>query len=309
MKISHGKRHPRVVRRPGSKMYRIEQHLIPLTRVMRGTPSTFALHLSSILGFVVDRQDVWKVLNSRNFTKKVASIVPGLADPNERAMFIRQLRVIWFRAEQMIFVDEKKFKNGELMKKVGQYGYALVGQRLPKSTVAAFLALAPVMHHTVEVVAATAYMPYNPRVLRDGRTGDVGHVSFALQNKKLDFPNIIRWIRYALCPILTPYPGPRSIVLFDNRPEHRSHQLFIEYLINRRGAYCLWNPPQSPDLNPQEKMWDVTQSSAKRRMHELAAGMHGAQRPFGLGDLIFCLQEARLSLRAFYKLLNDDPNA
>ena len=107
-------------------------------------------------------------------------------------------------------------------------------------------------------------------------------LSFAIAHKKLTILNILHWIEQDLCPHLGPYPGPRSVVVFDNMPQHRSHQLRIEQAVNRRGAYVFWNPPNSPDLNPIEKLWDIGLAHSKRRMFELACGAYGAPRKFGM---------------------------
>jgi hypothetical protein len=89
-------------------------------------------------------------------------------------------------------------------------------------------------------------------------------------------------------------------------PQHRRYQRLITSAINRRSAYVLWNPPQSPDLNPIEKFWDVCLAKITGRMYELLAGLHGAPRKLGIGDLIVCLRnQARLSVSAFEAILHD----
>jgi hypothetical protein len=65
----------------------------------------------------------------------------------------------------------------------------------------------------------------------------------------------------------------------------------------------IWNPPNSPDLNPLEKLWDIVMTKGKLRMFELACGMHGASRKFGSGDLVVCLRHARLTSKAYTDIL------
>ena len=108
-------------------------------------------------------------------------------------------------------------------------------------------------------------------------------------------------------------------------PQHRSYQIQIEevsqtavssvyhalsrlsllivQIINARGAYVLWNPPNSPDYNPIEKLWDISLSAISRRIHDLISGNLGRVRAFGQGDLAVCLRNSRMSLHAFYCLL------
>ncbi len=62
-------------------------------------------------------------------------------------------------------------------------------------------------------------------------------------------------------------------------------------------------PTAEPDKNPLEKGWDVTLTASRRRMLELAAGVHGASRRFGKADLVYCLKNMRLSLQAFHDIL------
>lgn len=59
----------------------------------------------------------------------------------------------------------------------------------------------------------------------DGETtGTVGLVRYALQREKFCGEDIARWFENELAPVLTPFPGPRSVVIADNMPEHRSHE-------------------------------------------------------------------------------------
>lgn len=55
-----------------------------------------------------------------------------------------------------------------------------------------------------------------------------------------------------LVPHLSRYPGPRSIVIFDNAPTHNVSN--IKNIINSMGAIPIFLPAYSCDLNPIE-MW------------------------------------------------------
>ena len=113
-------------------------------------------------------------------------------------------------------------------------------QLLTRSTRASVGELAPIIAGTIEVVGAISYDPQRARLLRDGKTmGGVCMLSFSMVPKKLTIGEILDWIEQDLCPHLGPYPGPRSIVLFDNMPQHRSNQLRIEAAINARGAHVI----------------------------------------------------------------------
>ncbi len=128
-----------------------------------------------------------------------------------------------------------------------------------------------------------------------------------------------------LVPLLQPYPQARSVVLFDNLPQHRKYKAQITRVywfyrglesspcscipclyeaINARGAFVLWNSPNSPDLNPIEKLWDIVLAYCRQRMFELACGMHGSARKFGCGDLSICLRKARLTSKSYEYIFN-----
>lgn len=66
------------------------------------------------------------------------------------------------------------------------------------------------------------------------------------------------------------------------------------------GAFLIFNPTYSPDLNPIEKMFDIFLSRLNRRALELSLGLHGARRPLGEGDFTDCIEEVRAT-RNLYK--------
>jgi transposase len=294
------KRYKKRTRRPGSKAYLLEQALLPFVKQYRGKPTCLAIHMSVILGVPVDRREVWKVLReNNNMTLKIASVVPSLSVPEERLAYWTDLSILWKEPDQVVFIDEKKFRNSDVLDDSQTEGYAEIGARLAPS--AGIFSMAPILPQVSEVVGAIGSLS-SPgwRTLRDGKTiGDVGMISMKLVEGSIKINEVMLWIENDLCPLLNPFPGPRSIVVFDNMPSHRTSQLRLKSLINAKGAVLIWNPPRSPDLNPIEKLWDVTTKSATRRIHELAAGVHGASRRFGWGDLIFCLQEARMSTHCY----------
>lgn len=91
----------------------------------------------------------------------------------------------------------------------------------------------------------------SPRFLKNGRIGDVGIVSYIYREPALQKTEFLAFVegplKYRLCPqnlraILNPYPGPRSIVLFDNMPTHRATQLRVEAAIESRGLERESNP-------------------------------------------------------------------
>lgn len=102
---------------------------------------------------------------------------------------------------------------------------------------------------------------------------------------------------------LAPFPGPRSVVILDNAPGHRAlalnAQQRIVTAVQRRGALLIWNPPNSPDLNPIEELWNVVKDWVTHRLIQLYLGQLGIPRPFVWPDLAWCLTRARLSREAY----------
>lgn len=288
------KREQPVRRRAGSFASRLDAALLPYVATHKGTPSTFAIALSPIMGRALSRQEIWHALNQNCFSKKIQSPIPGFSRADERARHLNDLGQLWTRANQVVFIDEKKFRRAEVLERFQKYGYSERGTRLDFRLSSGPNAIVP---PSCEVVGALATV--SPRLLQDGRLGNVGLCSFNLVEGKLSIEDILTWFEQRLTPMLNPFPGPRSIVVLDNMPQHRSNERRLRALCDSRGALLVWNPPNSPDLNPIEKMWDVVKSSATRRHVELMAGLHGPARPFGMGDLVECLSQSRLSTKAY----------
>ena len=81
----------------------------------------------------------------------------------------------------------------------------------------------------------------------------------------------------------------------DNWSVHCTIENELQTRVNSHGALLLWNPPNSPDLNPIEKLWDVVLKKMLRCLTELSIGMRGLTRPFALGDFIDSILRAWLN--------------
>ena len=152
----------------------------------------------------------------------------------------------------------------------------------------------------------------SPAPMASGELGDVGLIAYGIQPHNYTAEEILMWFTNTLAPLLNVYPGPRSIVLIDNMPEHRRWDIFpaLRDAIHSRGAILLTNPPQSPDLNPIEKFWDVSSAACVRLLVDLLIGGHGEARKFTQADLMFALQTSRMTVKSYHAMIThvvDDP--
>lgn len=328
--------HVAVRRRRHSKAKRIEDWLIPHLAKTPGGPSSFALQATEALGVRVSKQEISRCITQLNMTRKKFSRVPLFSVPAEREAYLSELSALWTSPDQvhalqssavstrphptfqMVFVDEKKYRQGDIEGRSEEYAYAVVGKRPDPQYVLlrvrvnfAYVSrqLRPAQRKTdmpKKVCVIGALSIVDPLPMVSGELGDVGLIAMQSQEKNFTAEEILLWFRNTLAPQLTPFPGPRSIVLIDNMPEHRRWDIFpqLRHLITSRGAMLITNPPQSPDLNPIEKFWDVTLATSRRRMFELILGKHGPQRKFNVGDLVYVLQTTRMSLRSYEYLMD-----
>jgi hypothetical protein len=297
-------------RRAGSRAAAIENLLLPYARQYRGTPTTFAIALSYAMQQPVSRQVVWKILRENNLTLKSDSFIPSFSIQAERDIYLAHLKQIWTHPNQFLFMDEKKFRTGETMMRSVMRGYAPIDERLPR-LMSSTVALRPVLPKTVEVIGALGVLPNEdvapllqeresgrPSSGIAAREGKLGIVYALVKPDKINESDILAFFT-ELATIMSPYPGPNSVVVLDNMPSHRKNEEEIKRIINAKGGVVLFQPPNSPDLNPIEKAWDVIKAFVNREIVSLAAGSSGASRPFSLGDLVRGIQEVRLSLHTY----------
>jgi transposase len=302
------KRLAKIVRRQGSRRAAIEKAILSLIQRYRLQPSALAIILSHQLRTPVYRREVWKVLRQNNCSRKMASLIPSLSVPEERKMYVDDLKVIWTNPNQILFFDEKKFKTQEIFDRSQGYGYAPFGERLPLTTTP--FCIRPDLPRVVEVAGAISVLEdadHRPLEEPDeSGMGVIGITSMLVKMSKLNILDVINFIEKDVVSTMNPYPGPRSILLLDNMPSHRTYEKRIRRAVNWRGGILLWNPPQSPDLNPIEKLWDVVLAWTSRRIAHLLTGATEPARVFCISDLLCGLQEARLGLKSYETCLKEN---
>lgn len=221
----------------------------------------------------------------------------------------------------MLFFDGKKFSALQTTNRNAGVGYAPRGTRLPvryDTCVSSNASGSPKdgrslqswgqqsgLRGPVHVLGVLGVVEPSP--MRSGELGDVGLVCFRMQDAKPKTNDIADFLVNEVAPKMCPYPEPRSILVLDNASEHRAAGRRIEAAVRARGAFLLWNPPNSPDLNAIEKFWDVALCAANHLSLDLAAGVHGPSRAFNEQDLATVLLTARVSRDTLvYGLLADN---
>lgn len=287
----------RIRRRLGSKASQLEAFLTGHTAVACGTPQTFAADASCALGVPCKPQEVWRVLKEMGYSSHVRSPVPGLALRSERVSHAMELQRYWTRANQMLFLDEKKFRANHLRAKLGKRAYCAIGSR-PRRQM--FVPTQNSLPPKCEIVGVYGVVPPGPLFGDATRIGDLGLVAFNLVEGNLTFQDVLDFIEFTVCPLLTPWPGPNSILQLDNMPQHTASMTRIRNLIESRGALCIFQPPNSPDLNMIEHMWATIQTRVSANMLDKYMKNATLGTPlYNFGNLVQDCRDSRETFHAF----------
>ncbi|KAF5356734.1 hypothetical protein D9757_005211 [Collybiopsis confluens] len=79
----------------------------------------------------------------------------------------------------------------------------------------------------------------------------------------------VDFLKEHLAPTLTPYPGPRSVVILDNASIHHDLDEIRAIIVEECGARLIYLPPYSPDFNPAEQAFSFIKSWLRRRESEV----------------------------------------
>lgn len=81
----------------------------------------------------------------------------------------------------------------------------------------------------------------------------------------------------------------------DNMPSHREQEAAFRAALGAVGAVLVFQPAQSPDLNPIEKLWDVLVTAAHRFSAESVAGLHGVAHQMTTAEFNTLLLSLRMT--------------
>ncbi|KAH3757993.1 hypothetical protein Pelo_10123 [Pelomyxa schiedti] len=203
---------------------------------------------------------------------KVKSATPGLSVAVERYQYHLELKSVVWRAELFL---QMTFDSGDITKRMGNYGYSPINERLPTT---AQLVHLPVPKYGQELCSLG---------LCHTEAWEILEHRFFLSKGRLDKEEKVQFYTHVLPCHLSPHP--------DNMPQHRQQTPEIASAISAAGSFIAWNHPQSPDLNLIEKFWDVVSSRITQLHLELLTGEYGVRRCADVDDLIFCLETTRMS--------------
>ncbi|CAD6939951.1 unnamed protein product [Tilletia caries] len=177
-----------------------------------------------------------RTLRRLNITRKKVTRRAREASRLAQAEF--RLRMAQYSPKQLVFTDETGFDSRQVQRK---YGWApegetairiVSGKRTKRATLIPGLCvdgiIAPkIFHHNINTDVFYDYL-----------------------------------VRYLL-PAMTPYPGPRSVLVMDNVPFHRS--LKVRQLTADFGCRIEYTSPWSPMLNPIEESFSKIKSVLRRQ--------------------------------------------
>ena len=82
-------------------------------------------------------------------------------------------------------------------------------------------------------------------------------------DETIDAESFLLVLECEIIPITNPFPGTRSVLVFDNA---RTHNKFAIYaLCQANGVIALFLPPYSPDFNPIEKAFNQSRNLMHKR--------------------------------------------
>jgi hypothetical protein len=153
-------------------------------------------------------------------------------------------------------LDEKKFTAGNFYDRLSTTALAPVGSRPAPN--ARILNPSGVRHFSIQPFEIIGIVGTVPSLLRmSGQWGSIGFLSYVRVPGSLSKLDVQAFLLVDVVALVQPYPRPNSLIIIDNANWHREVGELFERRVRERGGVVLWISPNSPDVNPIEKMWDV----------------------------------------------------
>ncbi|KAH3757261.1 hypothetical protein Pelo_10897 [Pelomyxa schiedti] len=273
--------------RPNSKDARVCTFLQSFYGKALESPKALSELATVHLGQPITPRDISKGISMLQLSSKETSATQAGGDTSQNACQevdnFSLTRLVW-RADQLVFTDKKVFKARDIPARMPPF-------RIP-NTDKTMEWVSP-SFRKVEVIVAIGVVQLGQ--LLDGTWGDIGALTFYLAQDRLSKEEKTRFYTQILPRKLSPYSGPRSVVVLDNKPRYRQQISDISSAISAAGCFSTWRSPQSPELNLGEIFWDAVMNRLAQLHREHLFGVHGFIKCADLDDLIECLKTTRIS--------------
>ncbi|KAE8219751.1 hypothetical protein CF319_g6615 [Tilletia indica] len=194
---------------------------------IRHHPTTYQDELVEIIkshfDIAIHQSTISRFLDRAGYSYKLISAQAAQRREDDRLEYI--LAIADFTPEQLIFADESHFNQRTNMR---PRGWSRIGERAIEYRI---------------LVRGERYS------LLPGLSIDGIVAPWAFRGSV----NTVRfhgWVRDHLLPRMTPYPGPRSVLVLDNCVTHKSPA--TRALVEEAGCKLVFLPAYSPDFNPIE---------------------------------------------------------
>jgi transposase len=178
-----------------------------------------------------------RTLLSMNYSHRRLSRISHKANTFQRVAFREKARDWVASLDQLVFLDETSKNRASINR---QYGWG------PRR----------------KTIFNKSFVLRGKRMSVVGAYSLNGLITFDLTSNTYNRDRFEDFFQHFLLPELTPYPGPRSIVILDNARIHNRRNLFNMCL--SRGAILLFMSPYSPDMYPIQKFWALVKIHLKQ---------------------------------------------
>lgn len=212
-------------------------------------------------------------LKRANYTHKIAQINAAQRDEGQRAFYLYQISE--FTSDMFVFVDESGVDKRATHRR---YGWAPKGQP-------------PIVS---KLLKRGTRFNLLPAITVDGIIDN-----FVYQGST-NLIGFTEWLRDRILPQMSPFPGPRSVLVMDNATFHHSQEIYD--LVESFGVKLQYLPPYSPDFNPIEA-WLGLLKKLMRRQGRWKIGDFSTEDDFA-SFLSSCADEAgqqKDQIRGFFK--------
>ncbi|KAG9013741.1 hypothetical protein FRB90_005775 [Tulasnella sp. 427] len=185
----------------------------------------------------IGRSTLQKILQDIGVTRKKLKKEAAEADAEEQVQYLNRMRGE-YQVHQLVAVDESAKDDRTIYR---QYGRSLRGQR---------------------AFACQPFQRDEKWSILPAMSADSGYLALRVIEGAVDGHQFFDFIVEDVLPLMTPFPGPRSVLLMDNCAIHTS-ELLCE-MVEQHGCRVEFTPPYSPELNPIEMSFSFVKGWLKK---------------------------------------------